>query len=479
MLKIVSRFANLGKPFVVPVMPSVSSYAKLVHCNHDLSSELGLSDLSTEELIDLLAGNLCKEDYQPTASCYMGHQFGVAVPKLGDGRAMLIAEHQDPTNHIWELQLKGAGKTPFSRMGDGRAVLRSTIREYLASYAMQQLSCPTTQALAFIHTNNQAIREKVESCAVILRVAPSFIRFGHLEYYAHHGLVNELKQLVNFVAANYFTDLKSGDIDFIPQFLRRVITLNAEMVARWQSLGFVHGVMNTDNMSILGLTIDYGPFAFMECYNPTQIFNHSDSEGRYTYTNQPYMVWWNLYRLAEALSAIYPHQDELEQVLSEFATIYNQNYMTLMAGKLGLKQLSGKADSDFLDKLLLIMQQEQIDWTFFWRQLSLLNQDISQISSIFPSLALENWLRNLQQRYDLQDLLPTLRQKLMLATNPAICLRTNFLQQAIIQAEHGDYSEVARLFSAFENPFVEQDQFADLYVKSLVKHANISLSCSS
>ena len=472
------RFAELGLEFFSQVKPTpLTQRPKLVHLNSELLATLGLDHLSEQNLCDLLSSQSIVSDYPALAAVYMGHQFGHAVPRLGDGRALLIAEHEY-AGETWELQLKGAGKTPYSRMGDGRAVLRSSIREYLASHAMQHLLVPTTQALALLGSQDEVYREQVETAAVVLRVAPSFIRFGNFEYFAKHGKIGELEQLVKFVCQNYFQDIELSDANYALVFLDRVVQLSAEMIAHWQSLGFVHGVMNTDNMSILGLTLDYGPFAFMDHYNPSQIFNHSDSEGRYIYANQPNIGWWNLYRLAEALAALNVASDQLEPVLAKYAEYYNQKYIQLMGAKLGLSSFAA-ADMSFLDELLQIMQAETIDWTYFWRRLSYGEVGQQQLSLDYPSLALELWFGKLNARYQITELTPEIRQERMLATNPALVLRSHLLQFAIERAQQGNYQEIERLFNALTQPFVELAKFNVYYQIAPKSSAQIVLSCSS
>lgn len=472
------QFARLGESFFSYIQPTpLLRNPHLAHVHLTLLDELELS-LSSAELTKILSGAETIDGYQALASVYMGHQFGIPVPRLGDGRAILIAEHQTSNSETWELQLKGAGQTPYSRMGDGRAVLRSSIREYLVSHAMNKLGIPTTLAAAILHSNDPIYREEIETAAVVLRVSPSFIRFGHCEYFARQKQTDKLEALVQFICKNYFLEIDLSNPDYIILFLEEVVKRTAEMIAHWQSIGFVHGVMNSDNMSILGLTIDYGPFSFMDKFNPEQIFNHSDSEGRYTYAKQPYIGWWNLYRLAEALSSIYLETDNLEQVLGKYSDYYNQKYTTLMATKLGLTEFT-EADGEFLDNLLQIMQQEQIDWTYFWRQLSygLLGQE--QLQRDYPSLALSNWFLRLEKCYQQQELSPEARQKLMLSNNPALILRNHLLQVAIERAKIGDYNEISRLFDALSNPFVESDTYREYYQAAPRGVAEIILSCSS
>lgn len=479
MINLIHNFSELGNAFYQNINPSpLLVNPQLVHINRSLQATLTLNDLSDDYLIELLSGQTIVEGYSPLASVYMGHQFGVPVAQLGDGRALLIAEHRDAFGKTWELQLKGAGRTAYSRMGDGRAVLRSSIREYLASHTFASLRVPTTHAIAILASGDEVYREEIESAAVVLRVAPSFLRFGHFEYFARHGNIPALQKLIHFTLSNYFPDINLQDPQYPRIFLEQVVQLTAEMIAYWQSIGFVHGVMNSDNMSILGLTLDYGPYAFIDRFNPQQIFNHSDSEGRYTYSQQPYIGWWNLYRLAEALAVIYPQQDEIEETLAKYAEYYNQKYLELMAGKLGLPDFSS-SELPFLDELLQIMQQEQIDWTYFWRQLSHGDSGYARLLMDYPSLALQNWFERLKALSLRQNISASVRQAKMLTLNPVLILRNHLLQAAIEAAKLGDYSEVGRLFTALSNPFQESAEFSDYYLAAPRNLPEVCLSCSS
>ncbi len=480
MLNINKRFALLGEKFFSYTPATKLDNAKLIHVNPELSQLMGLSSMDQEFLCALISGKTEIADYPSIASIYAGHQFGYFVSELGDGRALLIAEHLGPDSRVWELQLKGAGKTPFSRMGDGRAVLRSTVREYLASYAMNKLNIKTTLALGMVHDPDAPVyREKVESAAIVLRVAPSFIRFGHFELFASRNQSNELKKLVEFVISNYYSHIDLDNQDFILEFIDGVAKNTARMIASWQAVGFVHGVMNTDNMSIIGLTIDYGPYAFMDSFRPEHPYNHSDNEGRYTYAKQAYIGWWNLYRLAEALSLIYPDSEKLEQSLAKYADYYNQAYTKLMACKLGFKDFS-QFELSLSERLVKIIQDYQMDWTYTWRKLAFGETGKNELINIYNlGEDFSNWYLDWQAKLQNSNINFDTAKMVMLNANPAFVLRSHLLQNAIMKAENGDYSEINNLFEAASTPFTEIAKFDYYYKLPPAWAEHIELSCSS
>ena len=480
MLNINKRFALLGERFFSYTPATKLDNAKLIHVNPELSQLMGLSSLDQEVLCAIISGKTEVTGYPSIASIYAGHQFGYFVPELGDGRALLIAEHLGSDSTVWELQLKGAGKTPFSRMGDGRAVLRSSIREYLASYAMNKLGVKTTLALAIVHDSDAPVyREKVESAAIVLRVAPSFIRFGHFELFASRNQSNELKKLVEFVISNYYPHIDLDNQDFILEFIDEVAKNTAQLIASWQAVGFVHGVMNTDNMSIIGLTIDYGPYVFMDSFRPEYPYNHSDSEGRYTYAKQAYIGWWNLYRLAEALSLIYPDSEKLEQSLAIYADYYNQAYTKLMACKLGFNDIS-QFELNLSERLVKIIQDYQMDWTYTWRKLAFGENGKNELINIYNlGNDFSSWYLDWQTKLQNSSINYDTAKKIMLKTNPALILRNHLLQNAIMKAENGDYSEINNLFEAASTPFEEIAKFDYYYRLPPAWAEHIELSCSS
>ncbi len=369
-----NRFHSLGDDFYSQQMPSSLFNPQLIHINPSASQLLDHSadELNNNQFRDLLSGHSTFKQSQPIAAIYAGHQFGHFVPQLGDGRALLLGEIKNSRQQHWEIQLKGTGITPYSRQGDGRAVLRSTIREYLCSEAMHSLGIPTTRALAMIDSQEEVYREQLETGAVIARMAPSFIRFGNFELFASRGQTEQVKHLADFVIRHYYPQIldQANTINPYQLFLGEVINRTAKMIAHWQSVGFAHGVMNTDNMSILGLTIDYGPFGFLDTYDRNYICNHSDHHGRYSFQNQPGIAYWNLARLAEALLSLMT-TDEANEMLSNYEAIFSKAYMALMQKKLGLFEPEESKNNEVLiNSLLSLMEKNQVDYTLFFRQLS-------------------------------------------------------------------------------------------------------------
>jgi len=478
MFNISPQFALLGTNFYQFVTPEPLLNPHLIHLNKTLVKQLDLADIPNTQWLSIINGTTAIEAYKPLASLYAGHQFGTFVPQLGDGRAIIIAEHKDAHNQVWELQLKGAGQTPYSRFADGRAVLRSSIREYLCSHAMQALGIPTTQALAIIGSETQVARENIETGAVILRVAPSFIRFGHFEVFASRNQINELSKLTEFVINNYYPECNDASNKF-SVLLDRVVDNTAKMIAKWQGVGFCHGVMNSDNMSILGLTLDYGPFGFLDSYDPNHICNHSDHEGRYIYANQPQIAWWNLERFAECLSLL-TTVEELQDSLDNYAKYFNQYYIQEMGNKLGISNFNAE-DLDLLKELLNILAQANADWTIFWFNLSKMNQDntASILDYVTNRDELTLWLEKYIIRRKNQGLDFIASQELMLKTNPTIVLRNHMAQNAITAAQNGDYTELERLFNALSTPFEMHAAYSDYYAYPPEWAEQISVSCSS
>ncbi|MDC7242933.1 MAG: YdiU family protein, partial [Sphaerochaetaceae bacterium] len=381
-------------------------------------------------------------------------------PNLGDGRALNLGEFNK-----YHLQLKGSGQTPYSRDGDGRAVLRSSIREYLASEAMHALGIPSTRALGIIGSDTKVYREKTEQGAITLRLSPSWIRFGSFEFaYLGKNKTAQLRELADYVIDESFEDLKNHKNRY-EELYYKIVDNTAQMIALWQSYGFMHGVMNTDNMSILGLTIDYGPYAFMEKFDKGFVCNLSDHEGRYSFENQPYMAGWNLQVLAKVFSQI-ANKDLLESYTSTFMGNYKKRYFKIMFKKLGFID-EKEGDRKLLSELLKAMQIDAIDYTSFFYRLS---------KKDFDSIEGENirlWLEKYKTRTK-KSLNTTTMQKV----NPRYMLRNYMLQEAIEKAEIGDFTLVNQLLELIQNPFDEHKEFED-YTKADKNINNIRCSCSS
>ncbi len=420
----------------------------------------------------------------PIAQVYSGHQFGVWAGQLGDGRAMSLGTIQDIDGVKQEVQFKGAGLTPYSRGADGKAVLRSSVREFLCSEAMVGLGIPTTRVLTLANTQSPVIRETVESAAVVTRVAPSFIRFGHFEHYFYNDKPQQLRALAEFVMTHHYPECLTASNPFAA-LLQAIVARSAQLVAKWQAVGFCHGVLNTDNMSILGLTIDYGPFGFLDQFDPAHICNHSDHSGRYSYQNQPSIVQWNCYALGQAFVSLIGSVDQTKQVLSTFKAEFETAMKSLWQRKLGLTQRQANDDS-LVDSMFELMQRNQVDWTIWFRSLSHVTS-LNTAQNPCPPLRdqcldrtdCDQWVTDYAHRLTTEPQPDALRKKNMDAVNPRFVLRNYLAQAAIDKANQQDYSEISRLQQILARPYDEQPQFAQ-YAAQPPDWANkIEVSCSS
>ena len=437
--------------------------------------------------IDVLTGRATWPGLQTMATVYSGHQFGVWAGQLGDGRALLLGEWQaEPGAPSFELQLKGAGRTPYSRMGDGRAVLRSSIREFLCSEAMHALGVPTTRALAVAGSALPVRRETMETGAVVTRVAPSFLRFGHFEHFAHSDQHDALRRLVDFTIATYFPELADGKdgLDPLHAWLAEVVRRTAAMVAHWQAVGFAHGVMNTDNMSILGLTIDYGPFGFLDGFDPAHICNHSDSGGRYAFGRQPNVAWWNLHALGHALKPLCDDPDtSLPAVLDTFGDLFVEAYSDHMRAKLGLESAQD-GDKALLDDLLALMAGERVDHTIAMRALAEFDRGAGATPAAFRDQFIardqaDAWGERYLRRLEAEARSDAERRAAMNSVNPKYVLRNHLAQGAIDQASRGDFTEVRALHELLRRPYDEQPDKARYAALPPDWARHIEVSCSS
>jgi uncharacterized protein YdiU (UPF0061 family) len=446
---------SLGPAFGTDLAPRPLSDPAWVAVSERLAAELGLSEwLAGDDALALLAGNALPVPSRPFASVYSGHQFGVWAGQLGDGRALLLGEIDTPAGAM-EVQLKGSGLTPYSRMGDGRAVLRSSIREFLCSEAMHALGIPTTRALAVVGSPLPVRRETMETAAVVARVAPSLLRFGHFEHFAHTAQdTAALKALLDAATARYFPGLV-GPAALLEEVARRT----ARLIAQWQLVGFCHGVMNTDNMSLLGLTIDYGPFGFLDAFDPMHVCNHSDDQGRYAYARQPSVAFWNLHALAQALLPLVdgPAEAASEQLLAALEP-YKAEFAQAMIGglrtKLGLVTAHDD-DAALADDLLELMAEDRADFTITWRRLA----DLTAARDCFLQRdKFDAWAERYRDRLALENSRDAERRERMHRANPKFVLRNHLAQTAIERAQQGDFSETQRLLSVLEHPFDEQPE---------------------
>jgi uncharacterized protein YdiU (UPF0061 family) len=441
-----------------------------------------------EAWLDVLGGNSLETQSQkfsnPIATAYSGHQFGVWAGQLGDGRAILLGDIAGQ-----ELQLKGAGKTRYSRMGDGRAVLRSSIREFLCSEAMHALGIPTSRALSVVGSNMPVLRETLETAAVCARLAPSFIRVGHFEHFASTQNIARLNELANLLTDQYYPECRSSKNPYLELF-QKISERNAILVAHWQAVGFCHGVLNSDNISVLGLTIDYGPFGFLDQFQMDHICNHSDQGGRYAYHRQPQIMHWNMACLASAFIPLLEldHSEEeaqklLTNALGEFPTTYGETWLNLFRQKLGLIHAQ-EEDIQLIERLLQLMHDARVDFTKLFRGLAEINTNapISQIEARNDFLdidAIDQWLSDYIARLQTEFTVDADRKQKMNAVNPKYILRNHLAQAAIEKAQQQDFSEVAKLLSILENPFDEQEQHQEYAAPPPPDLELTEVSCSS
>ncbi|MBP6578293.1 MAG: YdiU family protein [Acidovorax sp.] len=476
-------FATLGSDFYTELRPTPLPSPHWVGTSHSVAQLLGLPEgwHQSEEALQALTGNQVLAGSTPLASVYSGHQFGVWAGQLGDGRAILLGELAG--GH--EIQLKGAGRTPYSRMGDGRAVLRSSIREFLCSEAMHGLGIPTSRALCITGSPGLVRREELETAAVVTRVAPSFVRFGHFEHFAANDQEEQLRTLADYVIGRYYPECRSPEATSpwggnpYAALLHSVSERTAQLMAQWQAVGFCHGVMNTDNMSILGLTLDYGPFQFLDAFVPGHICNHSDHHGRYAYNRQPNIAYWNLFCLAQALLPLIEDQDTALAALESYKTVFPDAFMAQMHKKLGLTQAQDSSEA-LVEPLLQLLAQNAVDYTIFWRRLShaVAEGQFEPVRDLFADrAAIDAWLLSYSELLALED--KALAADLMLNSNPKFVLRNHLGEQAIRAAKGGDFSELATLQRLLERPFDEHpghEAYADFPPDWA---SSISISCSS
>lgn len=487
----VSRFETLGPAFYTRLLPTPLPEPYWVGVSGLCAHHLGLPpDWHTHSShLQAASGNQAYPGASPLASVYSGHQFGVWAGQLGDGRAISLGDLPTP-NGLHEIQLKGSGLTPYSRMGDGRAVLRSSIREFLCSEAMQALGIPTTRALCVTGSPAPVRRETIETAAVVTRVSPSFIRFGHFEHFSHSGHHTQLRELADFVIHHFYPNCVA-EANPYAALLKQVADRTAALLAQWQAVGFCHGVMNTDNMSILGLTIDYGPFQFMDAFNPNHICNHSDHSGRYAYARQPNVAYWNLFCLGQALMPLIDDTDAAMAALEPYKTLFPTELQRRMNAKLGLSTLV-EGDHTLTEDLLQLLAADMVDYTVFWRQLSLGAAEFAHTHQpaalscrdlFIQRDAFDTWAQRWLQRLQ-QDPNPAAEaiQHRMLATNPRVVLRNHLAQAAIAQSQKGHHHEVTQLLQALEQPYdeVPADHPSHGYAQLPPEWAqHIEISCSS
>jgi len=453
---------------------------KLVSFNKKACDLIGLDyeECKSEEFLDFMNGKKVLNGSTPYSMVYAGHQFGYFVPQLGDGRAINLGSVNG-----WHLQTKGSGLTKYSRQGDGRAVLRSSIREYIISEYMHALGIPTTRALAIIDSESFAHREwEQESCSIVMRMSPSWIRIGTFEFFARTQNANEnLTQLSNYVIKQSYPHLQNEKNKYEKMFYE-LVERTSELLAYWQAYGFMHGVLNTDNFSMAGLTIDYGPYAFMDYFEKNCICNHTDSEGRYSFGNQPYVARWNLAVLANAMGVLIDEEKAVEY-LHSFLPQYQNVYLNLMSKRLGLNvSKSGDSNLSLVEELEGALEVAKMDYNVFFYRLSKLQsfEDITSITDIamFRQPIVE-WFESYKKVCENEGSSFEKRNKIMSKVNPKYTIKNYMLQEAIMKAHDEDYSLVNDLLNIAQNPFDEHENFEKYANPTLNEHANLQLSCSS
>ena len=485
-----NSFLTLGEQFLSEVKPTpFKSESELVHFNNNAAQLLNLEENIERSpyFIDIFSGNQPLQNSKPFSMLYAGHQFGHLNPQLGDGRAIIIAEVKNKKDENWELQLKGSGITPYSRGADGRAVLRSTIREYLCSEAMHGLGIPTTRALCITASEDEVYRENIETGAILTRLAPSHIRFGSFEIFYYRHQYDHIRTLADHVIEHHFPELLSDSNPYLA-LLAEVINRTAKLIVQWQSVGFAHGVMNTDNMSILGLTLDYGPYGFLDNYDPGYICNHSDHEGRYAFDQQPNIGLFNLSCLAQTLLPLIDKSPDraaelAKNELENYSKIFIDEYATAMRKKLGLEQKDDQ-DQKLIENLFSLMADDKVDHTIFFRRLcdfdSIDSNNNNAIRDIFIQRdVFDLWASSYQERLHKEDDSDEQRAIKMKKVNPKYILRNYLAEVAIRKAEQKDYSEIERLFNLLQYPFDEQPE-NEIYAGHPPEWSQeISVSCSS
>jgi uncharacterized protein YdiU (UPF0061 family) len=475
-----AALSALGADFYTCLPPQPLPDPHWISRNHALARELGLDPqwLASDEALRGFAGAAVLPGSEPLASVYSGHQFGHWAGQLGDGRALLLGELDTPQGQI-EVQLKGAGRTPYSRMGDGRAVLRSSIREYLCSEAMHGLGIPTTRALCLAGSPAPVVREEIETAAVVTRVAPSFLRFGHFEHFCHTGQRAQLGQLADHVIARFYPECRDAAQPYAA-LLEAVTRRTAALMAQWQAVGFCHGVMNTDNMSILGLSIDYGPFQFLDGFKPDHICNHSDSGGRYAFNRQPSVAHWNLFCLGQALMPLIVDQDKALAALEVYQGVFSQAMAAQLAAKLGLEAAEGEQDAALIDDALALLAAEQVDHTIFWRRLCDLRERGGReaVRDLFlDRAAFDAWADRYLARTQAMD--PQALRQRMRSANPKYVLRNHLAEEAIRAAKAGDFAPVDNLLAVLQSPFDEHPEHEAWAGFAPAWAAHLEISCSS
>ena len=482
MLSFDNSFARLDVNFYTHNATTPLHNPSWIIKNSALASELeiSLNNDPEKKLLRAFSGGQPLPGSQPLAMVYAGHQFGQYVSQLGDGRGVLLGELKTSAGQ-WDLHLKGAGLTPYSRGGDGRAVLRSSLREYIASEALAALEVPGTRALCVTSGTDTVWRETLEPAAMLVRVAKSHVRFGSFEFFHYSGQLERVKELADYCIEKYYPEITNEQRSqrYI-SFFKAVIKRTAILIAKWQAVGFAHGVMNTDNMSIVGDTFDFGPYGFMDRYNEAYVCNHSDHQGRYAFNAQPGIGLWNLNALGHALSSLIETAD-LQEALAEYEPQLITHYSALMLSKLGLVEQQPD-DALLINSLLSLMQANGADYTLTFRGLANINANIESsalVQQFSDKAGLQAWLTNYRARLQNNDIRKEQRQKHMNEVNPLYIARNHLAQEAIEGAENGDYTELHNLMQLLAAPYMEQPNQEKYAAAAPAWSHALKISCSS
>ncbi len=483
-IKFTNKFSQLPEAFYTKMSAQICAKEPfLIHANSKVAKEIGLSenDLNEKDF----AANFSQSDkikgFEPLAMVYSGHQFGVWAGQLGDGRALLLGQVLDDKNELIDIQLKGSGKTPYSRFGDGMAVLRSCIREYLASEALDSLKIPTTKALCIVGTKNYAARENgLEPAAIMTRIAKTHIRFGNFEHFYHNNDFDNLKILTDFVITNYFKKISLENKNCYEKFFENVVKLTAKLIAKWQSVGFCHGVMNTDNMSILGQTLDFGPFGFLENFDQNFVCNHSDINGLYSYKNQPSIALWNLNALAISLQPIIKIEKS-QKILAKFEDELLIEYASIMSQKLALPKNNLNENSRYMSELFLILNEEKPDYTNCFRGLKDIFDNEDKFLKLFPNQEkIANWLTSYKKYLKDLKIGSAEYKKEIVKTNPKFILRNWIAQNVINEVQYKkNYKILDEVLNILQNPFKEHKKFETFANQAPKDFEQKEVSCSS
>ncbi len=468
--KFSNPFADLPEDFFHKQNWTPFDNPKLIHFNEELAELLGFpKDLNTEDLVPFINGNKAFKHSAPLSMAYAGHQFGSWVPQLGDGRGILLGQIQTEDG-LMDLHIKGAGKTPYSRFGDGRAVLRSTIREYLCGEAMHHLGIPSSRSLIMIGSDEPVFRETTEFGAMMVRVAKTHIRFGHFEYLMHNKKTECIPILLDHVIENYFPELKESKDGYTDLF-EKIVSSTASLIAKWQAFGFAHGVMNTDNMSILGETFDFGPFGFLDEYSPGFICNHSDHSGRYAFNNQPSIGLWNCHALAAALKD-HIEIERTKEIINSYEKIFYDELIFIFRKKLGLSE-THQDDLELVEEFLTWMEKKEKDYTNTFRTLSKENH------LLFKDEMGKKWFIKYEKRLEMEKTSFEERKKAMELINPKFILRNYLAQEAIQDAENSDFSKLYNLIEVLKKPYQDDENFEDYAKIPPDWSKKLEISCSS